>query len=57
MNISFKKANVEHISVIFDWFSKSHMTEFWDNSLEHKDDIMNFISAKSGSDNYKGMYG
>ena len=43
MNISFKKANAAHIDIIFEWLLEPHMVEFWDNSQEHKDDILNFI--------------
>ena len=46
MNISFKKARAEHTNIIFEWLAESHMIEFWDNSQEHKDDILNFIHGK-----------
>jgi RimJ/RimL family protein N-acetyltransferase len=46
MNITFEKANHEHIDIIFSWLAKPHMMEFWDNSQEHKDDILNFIHGR-----------
>jgi hypothetical protein len=57
MNISFKKVAVEHTDVIFDWLAKPHMIEFWDNSQEHKDDIMRFINAEKRSAlYYEGIF-
>jgi RimJ/RimL family protein N-acetyltransferase len=46
MNISFKKANLSHIDIIFKWLNEPHIMEFWDNSQEHKDDILNFIQGR-----------
>lgn len=46
MNIQFKKANLQHQKFIFEWLEEAHMKEFWDNSQEHKDDILNFINGK-----------
>ncbi len=46
MNIHFEKANIEHIDIISEWLRLPHMMEFWDNTQEHKDDIMNFIHGK-----------
>lgn len=42
-NIHFKKATLNHINIIFTWLAEPHMMEFWDNSQEHKDDILNFV--------------
>lgn len=41
--ITFEKANQKHEEIIFEWLSEPHMMEFWDNTQEHKDDILNFI--------------
>lgn len=41
--IHFEKASHCHIDIIFNWLAESHMRKFWDNSQEHKDDILNFI--------------
>jgi RimJ/RimL family protein N-acetyltransferase len=43
MNITFEKAHLDHQKVIFKWLAKPHIQEFWDNSQEHKDDIINFM--------------
>lgn len=44
--IHFERANVEHQQIIFHWLAEPHMQEFWDNSQEHKDDILNFIHGR-----------
>jgi RPE1 domain-containing protein len=46
MNIYFEEANLNHIDLIFKWLAEHHMMEFWDNSQEHKDDILNFIHGR-----------
>jgi RimJ/RimL family protein N-acetyltransferase len=45
-DIYFEKANLAHKDIIFEWLEEPHMQEFWDNSQEHKDDILNFINRK-----------
>lgn len=42
--VHFAKASHSHIDTIFGWLAEPHMMEFWDNSQEHKDDIINFIN-------------
>lgn len=44
--IHFEKASLQHQNIIFSWLSEPHMQEFWDNSTEHKDDILNFIHGR-----------
>lgn len=46
MNIHFKKVTRDHQKIIFDWLQEPHMMDFWDNSQEHKDDIINFINGR-----------
>lgn len=46
MNITFQKASTSYIDTIFKWLAEPHIREFWDNSQEHKDDILNFIHGK-----------
>lgn len=46
MNIHFEKANLKHIDTLFEWLAEPHMMEFWDNSPEHKEDILNFIHGR-----------
>ena len=44
--IKFKKADPSHLDLIFSWLNEPHMIEFWDNTQEHKDDIVNFIHGR-----------
>lgn len=46
LNIHFEKATLAHKNTIFEWLAESHMQEFWDNSQDHKDDIVNFINER-----------
>jgi hypothetical protein len=46
MNITFKKATLADKETIFSWLAEPHMMEFWDNSQEHKDDILNFMNGR-----------
>ena len=46
MNIHFEKATLAHQDIIFEWLEEPHMKEFWDNTQEHKDDILNFINGR-----------
>lgn len=46
IQISFEKASLKHKDIIFAWLSEPHMQKFWDNSQEHKDDILNFIHGR-----------
>jgi len=56
MNISFKKASFEHKDTIFTWLDKLHVKEFWDNSQEHRDDIINFMEGrKTPAPYFKGI--
>ena len=45
-SIRFEKAATQHQDIIFSWLSEPHIQEFWDNSQEHKDDILNFIYGR-----------
>ena len=58
-SLSFKKATAADKAVIFSWLETPHVREFWDNSQEHKDDIVNFIEGRQQPSNYfngKFMY-
>lgn len=46
MPIQFEKANFKHQPIILDWLQKPHIVEFWDNSQEHKDDILTFMQGR-----------
>ncbi len=52
--ISFEKVNASHRDIIFQWLAEPHVVEFWDNSQEHKDDIINFIDGRQHPSNYFG---
>lgn len=47
MNIRFKKATLDYKDYIFDWLDKPHVKEFWDNSQEHRDDILIFMNGSN----------
>jgi hypothetical protein len=56
-SIYFEKINQQHQEIIFSWLSEPHMQAFWDNSQEHKDDILNFINGRVTKSNYfNGMF-
>lgn len=44
--LTFKPASQEDEKTIFAWLAEPHMIEFWDNSQDHKDDILNFIHGR-----------
>jgi RimJ/RimL family protein N-acetyltransferase len=52
MKIHFEKATHQHKDTIFQWLLEPHMVEFWDNSQEHKDDIINFMDGRKVPSNY-----
>lgn len=57
MNIRFEKASTNHIDIIFSWLAEPHIQEFWDNSKEHKEDILNFVDGRKQPSNYcDGLY-
>jgi RimJ/RimL family protein N-acetyltransferase len=51
-SITFEKASLKHKDIIFNWLAEPHMVEFWDNSQEHKDDILNFIDGRKVKSTY-----
>lgn len=44
--ITFEQLSHAYKDTLFNWLSEPHMQEFWDNSQEHKDDIINFINGR-----------
>lgn len=44
--VEFEKANTTHIDIIFRWLAEPHMVAHWDNTAEHKEDILNFIHGR-----------
>lgn len=51
-NITFEKVTNIHKEIIFSWLAESHAQQFWDNTQEHKDDIINFINGRVKPSNY-----
>ena len=57
MNIIFEKITNLYQEIIFTWLTKPHVIEFWDNSQEHLNDIINFINGRKEPSNYlNGIY-
>lgn len=57
MKIHFEKAKIKYHSAILNWLDEPHIKEFWDNSQEHKSDILNFIEGrKTPSPYFDGLY-
>lgn len=52
MIIHFEQVNLDHQKLIFDWLESPHVQEFWDNSQEHKDDIINFMEGRITPSSY-----
>lgn len=52
--IHFEKVQSHHKEVVLSWLEEPHMKEFWDNSQEHKDDIVNFINGRKEPSSYFG---
>lgn len=50
--IKFEKINKQHQDTLFHWLNEPHMQEFWDNSQEHRDDIIHFINGRKEPSNY-----
>jgi len=55
--IHFEKASLAYKDAIFSWLDNSHVKEFWDNSPEHREDILNFMKGRTEpSPYYDGMF-
>lgn len=52
MKIRFEKAALKHQADIFNWLEEEHVKEFWDNSNEHKDDIIIFLNGRKKKSTY-----
>lgn len=51
-NLKFEKANLQHKAIIFEWLDKPHIKEFWDNSPEHREDIIIFLNGRKEPTKY-----
>lgn len=45
-NIYFTKAEPQHLKTLLQWLEEPHMKEFWDNSAEHREDIIIFTEGR-----------
>lgn len=55
--LMFKKASPQHREAVLQWLSEPHIKEFWDNTPEHRDDILIFMSGrKDPSPYWNGMF-
>lgn len=51
---TFQKAAIEHAESVMSWFNEPHVKEFWDNSPEHKADILIFMRGRKEPSPYFG---
>lgn len=57
MTFTFEKATFASKDTIFSWLNEPHVQEFWDNSPEHRDDIINFVEGrKTPSSYWNGLF-
>lgn len=47
--ITFVPITDVHEKIVFSWLEEPHVKEFWDNSEEHRADILNFIHGREQS--------
>ena len=56
-HIRFEKASSVYKQTVFEWLEEPFVREFWDNSLAHKEDILNFMDGrKTPSTYFKGQF-
>lgn len=56
-SMTFKKASLEQQNEVLNWLSEPHVKEFWDNSQEHREDILVFMNGrKEPSPYWDGMF-
>lgn len=57
MKIHFEKVTNAHLDTIMSWLLQPHVMEFWDNTQDHKDDIINFANGRKTPSSYiNGKY-
>lgn len=49
---TFRRLNLEDVQTIFMWLDEAHIQEFWDNSKNHRDDIMHFAEGRKTQSAY-----
>ena len=45
--ITFQKASLDYREPILQWLEEPHVKEFWDNSLQHREDILIFMEGRT----------
>src|ERR1043166_5147939 len=56
-SLHFEKATLTHQTPIFTWLENPHVKEFWDNTPEHREDILIFMKGrKEPSPYFEGMF-
>lgn len=50
--IKFETASFKFKETIFKWLDEPHIKEFWDNSQEHRNDIIHFIEGRKTPSDY-----
>lgn len=57
LSIAFEIATIEYHQTIMGWLNETHVKEFWDNSDDHKDDILIFMNGRKDPSPYMdGMF-
>jgi len=55
--LKFEKAQLKYLSEVTLWLDQPHVQEFWDNSPEHKQDILIFMTGrKDVSPYFEGIF-
>lgn len=55
--IKFEKASLKFREAVLQWLEEPHVKEFWDNSPEHREDILIFMRGKKEKSPYwDGMF-
>lgn len=52
LEITFQKASLDHKVHVLKWLEEPHIKEFWDNSPEHREDILIFMKGRAESSPY-----
>jgi RimJ/RimL family protein N-acetyltransferase len=46
LSIQFEKATKSHIDAIYTWLEAPRVKEFWDNTPQHREDILLFVNGR-----------
>ncbi|OHX12547.1 hypothetical protein BI347_02780 [Chromobacterium sphagni] len=50
--LSFESVSSQHLTMLMNWLDSPHVQEFWDNSLEHREDINIFANGRKVESTY-----